>query len=122
MDKIQVLLDERIEKDIQNLDMLDGSQKSDAIDDLTKLYKLRIEDTKINADQAVSAKELELKQKQANSQKVDRWINVGLQVGLSLASLIAYDVWFRRGLKFEETGSIGSPMTRNLLSRLIPKK
>lgn len=122
MDKIQALLDERIEKDIQNLDMLDGSQKSDAIDDLTKLYKLRIEDTKINADQAVSAKELELKQKQANSQKVDRWINVGLQVGLSLASLIAYDVWFRRGLKFEETGSIGSPMTRNLLSRLIPKK
>ena len=122
MDKIQALLDERIEKDIQNLDMLDGSQKSDAIDDLTKLYKLRIEDTKINVDQAVSAKELELKQKQANSQKVDRWINVGLQVGLSLASLIAYDIWFRRGLKFEETGSIGSPMTRNLLSRLIPKK
>lgn len=116
-DKVQVLLNEEIAKDIQKLsDMDNGSdKKSKAVEELTQLYKLRIEEAKIE-------KEQETRETTLKSQAFDRWISIGVQVGLAIGGWVAYDVWYRRGLRFEETGSITSPMTRNLLSRLIPKK
>ena len=123
-DRNQKLLDEVIGKEIQNLsDLPIGSQeKSKAVDNLTELYKLKIEEAKIKQAKAEKSEEMEIRQKQLKSQALDRWINVGVQVGLAIGSLIAYDVWFKRGLRFEETGTITSPMTRNLLSRMLPRK
>ena len=123
-DRNQKLLDEVIGKEIQNLsDLPIGSQeKSKAVDNLTELYKLKIEEAKIKQAKAEKSEEMEIRQKQLKSQALDRWINVGVQVGLTIGSLIAYDVWFKRGLRFEETGTITSPMTRNLLSRMLPRK
>ena len=66
--------------------------------------------------------ELELRKAQLDEQKLDRWVNLGMQVGLAMLSIVAYDIWNRRGLKFEETGTITSPMTRNLLSKMLPKR
>lgn len=123
-DRNQKLLDEVIEKEIRNLSvLLSGSQeKSKAINDLTELYKLRIEEIKLKQAEAENAEDRTLKQKQLVSQAWDRWVNVGVQIGLSTMGLIAYDIWYRRGLRFEETGTIGAPMTRNLISRMLPRK
>lgn len=123
-DRNQKLLDEVIEKEIRNLSILpSGSQeKSKAINDLTELYKLRIEEIKLKQAEAGNAEDKILKQKQLKSQAWDRWVNVGVQIGLSTMGLIAYDIWYRRGLRFEETGTIGAPMTRNLISRMLPRK
>lgn len=117
MDKIRKSLDEAIAKDIQDITVLNtGSEERTAtVKELTELYKLRIEEDRV---------EMERKEKEAQeeSHALDRWINVGLQVGLTALSLLAYNAWYRRGLKFEETGTVTSSMTRNLMSRMLPNK
>ena len=124
MSSIQSLLDERIEKEIQGLSLLSTGteQKTAAIEDLTKLYKLKIEEAKVEQAKEQSSNELELKQIDAKAQARDRWISYAVQGVLTIGGWIVYDIWFRRGLRFEETGSIRAPMTRNLLSRMLPKK
>ena len=123
-DEIQKSLDEVIAKEIDNLpNIAEGSkEKKEAIENLEKLYKLRIEEAKIEQVRCDKIDEMGVKQAQLDAQARDRWINFGTQIGLAFASLVAYNMWFNRGLKFEETGTITSPITRNLLSRLLPKK
>jgi hypothetical protein len=134
-DKIRKSLDEVIDLKLKNLVTLkfDSEGKTDEVKELAELYKLRIEEEKIEADLINKTRQREfekntqmtetsLKYEQLRSQSWDRWINVGLQVGLTVMGLVAYNCWYNRGLKFEETGSITSPMTRNLLSRMLPKK
>ena len=150
--EIKELLGEEIVNQIRNLSSLEqGSDKhTTAVESLTKLYRLKIEEDKneidedekhnrrlmdneqsiidaelkekqIDTDADIRKRELEIKENQLHEQSCDRWVNVGLQVALTLAGIIAYDIWHRRGLKFEETGSITSPQTRNLCSKMIPK-
>lgn len=158
-DSTRTLLVQRIENEFKNLDsMEDGEEKQKAINNLVVLYKLKIEEEKIdteykehcnkcdlekmqqendieikNKDIELKTRqievescnrlqELELRKAQLDEQKLDRWVNLGMQVGLSMLSIVAYDIWNRRGLKFEETGTITSPMTRNLLSKMLPKR
>lgn len=134
-DMTRSLLESEIESMFDDLSNLDAGskEKSSAINDVVNLYKLKIEENKSNwefdekyeqriMDDEHHQHDNELKEKQLRTQNMDRWINIGLQVGLTLVSIIAYDRWYRRGLKFEETGTISSPMTRNLLSKMLPKK
>lgn len=117
MDKIRKSLDEAIEKSIHEIKNMDTEcdAKSNAIKDLSELYKLRIEEKKVDA-------EISEKDSQEKSRNYDRWINVGLQISLAALSLVAYNIWYTRGLKFEETGTVTSSMTRNLMSKMLPKK
>lgn len=158
-DSTRTLLVQRIENEFKNLDsMEDGEGKQKAINNLVVLYKLKIEEEKIDAEynehcdkcdlektqqendieiknkdielktrqieveSCNRLQELELRKAQLDEQKLDRWVNLGMQVGLAMLSIVAYDIWNRRGLKFEETGTITSPMTRNLLSKMLPKR
>lgn len=130
-DKIRKSLEDTIEKEIQNLSGLQtgSKEKSAAVEDLTKLYNLKIEETKVeqanveaNEKRVMNDRDWLAKQEQLDSQIKDRWINVAVQVGLALSSLIAYNCWFKRGLRFEETGTVTSPMTKNLISKMLPKK
>ena len=125
--------------DLSNFDE-ESKNKSMAVENLVKLYRLKIDEDRNNWDFdekynrrimedeqrkeefEIHKKESKIKEIQMKEQKIDRWINVGIQVGLTLAGLIAYDCWYRRGLIFEETGTITSPMTRNLMSKMLPKK
>lgn len=141
MDQIKQLLDEEIKTEIENLSSLpDGSQeKTLAIDDLTKIYKLRIEEIKAETDRTdkkqsndlerdkftystlVQDDENAYRERCRRDQNLDRWLNFGLQIGLTVIGFIAYDVWNRRGFRFEENGTITSPQNRNLLSKMIPR-
>lgn len=142
MDDINKLLGEEIKTEISNLSNLeDGSEeKSKAIEDLAKLYRLRIEEIKAETERndqrsrammeedkhnlAVEIADDEKLDKiaQRKAANLDRMINIGLQVGLAVGGWLVYDIWHRRGLKFEETGTITSPWTRNLVSKMTPKK
>lgn len=121
-DKIQKMMEDVIKEEIENLSSLDAGtkEKSAAVEDLKKLYELKIEEAKVEQAKCEKREELDTRWAQIDAQAKDRWINIGVQIGLTIASLVAYDVWYRRGLKFEETGSITAPMTRNLLSRMLP--
>lgn len=97
---IRNLLEEEIKSGIKNLAFLpSGSEeKSTAIDDLTKLYKLRIEE----------------------ESRKDRFLRVGVEAAGIILPLIFYGIWLRRGFKFEETGTFTSTTFRNLFNRFRP--
>lgn len=121
-----------------------AEERSKTIENLVKLHRLRIDEAKTeleaknsDADQKLKKdqmtldqryKELqmdndrEVKELQLDAQAKDRWFNIAMQLGIAIGGWIMYDVWNRRGLRFEETGSITSTMNRNLFSRLLPKK
>lgn len=142
MDDISKLLGEEIKTEIENLANLeDGSQeKSKAIEDLTKLYRVRIEEIKAETERDRARKEAMMEEDKHSlavmvadderedklaQRKVMRWdriITIGAQIGIPILTMIGYDIWHRRGLKFEETGTITSPWTRNLVSKMTPKK
>ena len=67
-----------------------------------------------------SDREWETKRAQLDTQTKNQWIGYGVQIGLTIASLVAYNVWFNRSLKFQETGTHYLPETKNLISRMLP--
>lgn len=133
--KISKMLEDTIEKEIENLSsMSSGSkEKASAVEDLSKLYKIHLEEVKNEEECSEKSKRLEfekkshkddveMKKEQIKSQNLEKWITAGVQVGLTIGGWIAYDIWNKRGLKFEEFGTINSPWTRNLIAKMFPKK
>ena len=82
----------------------------------------RIEEAKVEQANLASRREADVKRGQLDAQAKERRLDILLQVGLAFGSLVAYDVWYRRGLKFEETGVLRSPWIKNLVSRMFPRK
>lgn len=132
---IRDLLNEEIGKEIQALSSLDSGskEKSTAIDDLTKLYKLRIEESKndweydekynrrVMEDEA-SAREEEMKRTQLSEQIKDRYFKLGIAAAELMIPLMFYGIWMKRGFKFEETGTYTSTTFRGLFNRFRPTK
>lgn len=101
MDETKELLTKQIETEIRNLSVVSGEEKSEAIDEVSKLYRLKIEETKAEAE--AKAREVEL-----NDQKKDRWISHGITAAGTILTFGFNWVWMRRVLKFEETGAFSS--------------
>lgn len=120
-ENIRDLLGEEIKEEIQSLSSLEpeSKEKSAAIDNLVKLYKLRIEETKNEND---FVKELELKQSQLTEQIKDRYFSLGIAAAEIILPLIFYALWMKRGFKFEETGTYTSTTFRGLFNRFKPTK
>ena len=110
MDEIIDLLGEEIKEEIQNLSTLEpgSKEKSMAIEDLTKLYRLRIEELN--------------KKDQLNEQVKDRYFRLGVEVAGIVLPLIFYASWMRRGFEFEENGTFTSTTFRGLFNRFKPTK
>jgi hypothetical protein len=132
---INELLDEEIVTEIQNLsEMEDGTdEKSQAIDNLTKLHKLRIEEIKcrLDAEEKNNRRIMEqeeinnddkIKLEQINEQIKDRYFRLGISVGELLIPLIFYGIWMKKGFKFEETGTYTSKTFTGLINRFKPTK
>ena len=132
---IDELLSEEIAAQIKALsDLQSGTkEKSTAIDDLTKLYKLRIEENKSewDADEKydrrvmegeANTKDDELKQKQLEEQVKERYFRVGVAAAELMVPLIFYGIWMRKGFKFEETGTYTSKTFTGLINRFKPTK
>jgi len=115
--EIREKLDGVIETAISKLpELTDGSdEKSEAINELTKLcvmrndlYKLEIEASKCKNEDSEKVKE--------------RWFKVGIAAAELVIPLMFYAVWMSRGLKFEETGTFTSSTFRGLVNRFRPTK
>ena len=132
-DEIKKELEKEILKEIQDLSALEsGSKEMDsAIENLATLYKLNIEEVKIeheamekafdrgSADET-SARDIKLKQQMLNESIKDRYFKLGLDVAGLIVPIIFYGIWLRRGLKFEETGTFTSTTFRGLFNRFKP--
>lgn len=142
MDEINVLMDEEIKHQLRGLkDLKPGSaDQTAAVKNLTALYESRINEEKVRtdaedkrerremeraqqkADADSKAIDFQLREDQVKDQKTDRLVRVGItlvEIGLPL---VCYGHWFKKGLKFEETGSITSSMMRNLINKFKPKR
>ena len=124
VDKNRKLLEDTIESIIQDLSTLQigSKERTAAIEDLTKLYKLKIEETKTELEQEEKFERRIMDSTQAVEQKKDRRIKYILEaVGIG-APLVFYGIWMHKGFKFEETGSITSPVFKGLINRFRPTK
>lgn len=152
-ENIKDLLNEEIAAEIQAISSLDSGseEKSKAIEDLTKLYRLRIEETKseLDAEDKRSRRTLEseanvreneikksqldeqikadvqdeqYKRSQLDEQVKDRYFRLGIAAAELLIPLMFYGIWMRKGFKFEETGTYTSTTFRGLFNRFRPTK
>ena len=127
-EEIRKLLEEEIKTEIRDLSTLEpgSKEKSTAIEDLAKLYKLRIEETKNEWDfsEKYDAREgdKQLKKDQLEEQIKDRYFRLGVEAAGIILPLIFYAIWMKRGFKFEETGTYTSTTFRGLFNRFKPTK
>lgn len=138
MTKIKELLDEAIEKEIEDLDYLEtDEEKSQAIKHLAMLHKLRMDeiaaeteaedkrerrdiDSKKNEAERVH-EEASLK-RQVKDATIDRCVKVVIGVVEIMVPLAFYGSWMKQGFEFEKTGSFTSTTFKNLINRFRPTK
>lgn len=125
-EEIRNLLEEEIKAEICDLSTLEpgSKEKSTAIEDLAKLYKLKIDETKNEMDfnEKYNAREREeqLKKEHLAEQVKDRYFRLGVEAAGIILPLIFYAFWMKRGFKFEETGTYTSTTFRGLFNRFKP--
>ena len=135
MEEIKDLLGEEIKTEIGHLSSLQpgSKEKTTAIDDLVKLYRLKIEETKNELDfkekydrrmmeNSQHDSDVALSRDQLSDQVTDRYFKVGIAAAEIIIPLIFYAIWMRRGFKFEETGTYTSTTFRGLFNRFKPTK
>ena len=128
---IRDMLEEKIEDQLERISSLEPGtdEHSKAIDSLTKLYKLYIEETENERafmarcdHDVVEQRELQLKNAELDSKAMDRWVRLGADIAGIVLPLAFYAVWMKRGFKFEETGTFTSTTFRGLFNCFKPKK
>lgn len=115
-------------------------EQQTAIENVAKLYRLGLEESKNDADwdeacnrRAVEEKheqnelekqasEEQLKKEQLVEQKKDRYFRLGVDVAGMILPLIFYAAWMKKGFKFEETGTYTSTTFRGLFNRFRPTR
>ncbi|MGI6124644.1 MAG: hypothetical protein ACOYIG_10775 [Acetivibrionales bacterium] len=127
-EEIRKLLKEEIKTEIRDLSTLEpgSKEKSTAIEDLAKLYRLRIEETRnewdFNEKYESRDSDMQFKKNQLEEQVKDRYFRLGVEVASIILPLIFYGIWMRKGFKFEETGTFTSTTFRGLFNRFRPTK
>lgn len=116
-DQISGLLNNRIEETLGNLETLKGEERAQAVKELDTLYKLRIDETKneVEARQKTSEHQDQVFKDQAELQekRVALVVNTAVDVAKFLAQGVMYVSLIGVGLKFEETGTIGSQFVKD---------
>ena len=106
-DNISEQLDDVIEKRLKEFDYydLDSENTKQAVEAIEKLYKLKIEERKVEGElyekQKTRENEEDVKNKELHEKRVDRWVNGAITVASTAASLVFYSVWMCKGFKFE---------------------
>lgn len=134
-ENIKDLLSEEIGLEIRALSRLESGskEKSTAIDDLTKLYKLRIEENKSEweaeerynrrvMEQEANTRDNEVKHTQIAEQVRERYFRVGIAAAELIIPLMFYGIWMKKGFKFEETGTYTSTTFKGLFNRFRPTR
>ena len=122
------LLEEEIKAEIKRLGSLEsGSQEhATAVDSLTKLYKLKLEEDKNTYERLDKIENREIDQESKTAQMAesvkDRYFRFGMAAAELVLPLMFYGVWMKRGFKFEQDGTFTSQTFRGLFSRFRPTK
>ena len=134
-DRFEVLIGELIEK-IRVMEP--GSEQHEkASAALEKLYKVRIEYTRIGMeydereaqreqDAKAALSELNVKQQELIEQRDQHWKDLIINTALGLTGiglpLVFYGIWMNKGFRFEQTGTYTSSTFKNLFRMFKPNK
>lgn len=145
MDEIRTKLDGEIDACLNNLKAMspDDDKYEDVINNLGALYRLRIEEEKLDIDredkearlemekqmkqeqidaEAINHRdEIELKNQQIKVSKREIWINLGIAGATIIIPLGVELVMYIAGMKFEETGTITSRFFQMMLNSKLFK-
>ena len=126
MNESTILLEEQIKAELETLAGFEpGSEEhSKAVDDLVKLYKLKLEETKSEVDvekerddAIIRGKELDIREAELKEAKFSKWFKYGIDLMGIGAPLVFYAAWMKRGFKFEENGTICSSTFKGLINK-----
>lgn len=124
--EVNAKVDEVLLNELDGLGTLDQAQRNARIDSISKIYKERVAYEKFGSDESIEYKKcnnaLEIAEVEHQDAKHDRIWNVivkGLEIAVPTATTC---IWMTKGLKFEETGSLVSPVFRNFWSKIGFKK
>ncbi|MCM1225673.1 MAG: hypothetical protein NC548_65645 [Lachnospiraceae bacterium] len=114
---LKEVLEEEIRCEIEELSTFDAGseEKSQAIENVTKLYKL-----KLNEDEAAAHKRDE--RVRVSEQTKDRYVRIGIAAAELILPLAFYASWMKKGFKFEETNTFTSTTFKGLFNRFRPTK
>lgn len=134
-EEIKKLLDEEIKSRIENLATVSPGidEDNDVVSNLNTLYKLRLEEKKIDADvddknarrvqeNEKNEREFDLKEQQADEEKKQTIVKLVFGTCEIVIPLIFSAHWLKRGFKFEEDGILTSTTMRGLFNGIFPKK
>lgn len=129
------LLDRKITELLEQIENLEAGseERARAVKDVSELIRVRTEKYKVEMDATLRDDQLKLEEKkveresarnvdQDENQKKFKWLDAGIRIGEFVLTMTTYGLLFRKGLKFEETGTWRSPFFRNLWSRFKPTK
>ena len=121
---IQRLLREEIESEFKELSKITpgGEDYKVAVDGITKLMDraIELEKNEIDRQDRIDARdsENELKTRQMEDEKKDRFVK-NLLTGVGTIGGLVVTVWgAKKAWKFEETGTVASPVGRSFISKL----
>ena len=122
---IQRLLREEIESEFKELSKITpgGEDYKVAVDGITKLMDraIELEKNEIDRQDRIDARdsENEFKTKQMEDEKKDRFVK-NLLTGVGTIGGLVVTIWgAKKAWKFEETGTVASPVGRNFINKLI---
>lgn len=124
VDRIQTLQKLKLETervDIDNIKISTQESNNNAMRELEQA-KMELERQIKEAEFEISKAKLE---DEANENKKNRLVNViktGAEIGLSVGTAVLYYSMYKKGLKFEETGTFCSTMVKNHLSKFKLRK
>lgn len=130
MDKNSKKLDDVIEVKLGQISKLaSGSdEETKAVNALSNLYKLRLEEAKlqaqINSDSdkvLLEQNRLVAEQSKAEADRLNQIADIAERVTETLLKLGIGAGLYVIGLKFEENGSLGSFFVRNMSQKVLPK-
>ena len=122
---IQRLLREEIESEFKELSKIapGGDEYRVAVDGITKLMDRAIEMEKNEVDRQDRMKQMEdeneVKTRQMEDEKKDRFVK-NLLAGIGTIGGLVVTIWgAKKAWKFEETGTVASPVGRSFINKLI---
>ena len=122
---IQKLLREEIESEFKELSKITpgGDEYRVTVDGITKLMDraIELEKNEIDRQDRIDARdsENEFKTKQMEDEKKDRFVK-NLLTGVGTIGGLVVTIWgAKKAWKFEETGTVASPVGRSFINKLI---
>lgn len=121
-------LDRRIEQCLKQLETLEeGSDaKKSAIGDLDILYKLHLEEIKVQMETLDKFEKRRIEEENNKSvvkeQSIDRYVKIGLEIILGVGQIVFCAIYLNKGFRFEETGTFTSATNRKCQSWIKPNR